>query len=140
MNELHQRGFHDVIFETDAQNIVYAIRHRNTGVSEFSSIIHKIKCMLSLNSGFEVKLIRRQANRIARTIARASLSWFCRHIFYSILSCINNLLYNETIRVSFCQKKKKEYRDQFDNLRIRDLSEISIKSRTYLRVSYRVRD
>jgi hypothetical protein len=59
MNELHQRGFHDVIFETYAQNIVYAIRHRNIGVSEFSSIIHKIKCMLSLNSGFEVKLIRR---------------------------------------------------------------------------------
>ncbi|GAU27143.1 hypothetical protein TSUD_104520 [Trifolium subterraneum] len=54
MKELQQqRGFKDVIFETDAQNIVYAFHHRNTGRSEFSSIIHKIKCILSLNSDFE---------------------------------------------------------------------------------------
>ncbi|CAJ2672830.1 unnamed protein product [Trifolium pratense] len=47
--ELHHRGFNNVIFETDAQNIVNAIHHRNIGVSEFSSIIHKIKSMLSNN-------------------------------------------------------------------------------------------
>jgi ribonuclease HI len=46
MKELQQRGFSNVIFETDAQNIVGAIRRRNIGVSEFSSIIHKIKCLL----------------------------------------------------------------------------------------------
>ncbi|MCI12862.1 cytochrome P450, partial [Trifolium medium] len=42
MKELQHRGFNSVIFETDALNIENAIRHRHTGVSEFSSIIHKI--------------------------------------------------------------------------------------------------
>jgi ribonuclease HI len=97
MKELQHRGFHDVIFETDAHNIVHALRRRNTGVSEFSSIIYKIKCMLSLNVGFEVKPIRRQANMIAHTIARAAISWSRRRIFDSILPCINNLLHNEMI-------------------------------------------
>jgi ribonuclease HI len=97
MKELQHRGFHDVIFETDAHNIVHALRRRNTGVSEFSSIIYKIKCMLSLNVGFEVKPIRRQANMIAHTIARAAISWSRRHIFDSVLPCINNLLHNEMV-------------------------------------------
>jgi hypothetical protein len=95
MKELQQRGFSNVIFETDAQNIVGAIRRRNIGVSEFSFIIHKIKCLLFLNPGFEVKPIRRQANMIAHTIARAALSWSRRPFFYLIPHCINNLLYNE---------------------------------------------
>jgi ribonuclease HI len=97
MKELQQRGFNDVIFETDAQNIVNATRHRTIGVSEFSSIIHKIKCMLSLNTGFEVKSIRRQANRVAHTLARAALSWSRSHVFDLIPLCIHNLLYNEMI-------------------------------------------
>jgi ribonuclease HI len=95
MKELQLRGFENVIFETDAQNVVYAIRRRTNGVSEFSSIIYKIKCMLSLFSGFEVKPIRRQANRIAHTIARAAPSWSSRHVFDLIPLCINNLLHNE---------------------------------------------
>jgi ribonuclease HI len=74
MTTLQLRGYNNVIFETDAQNIVGAIRSRKQGVSEFSTIINKIKCLLSLFPGFEVKLIRRQANRIAHTIARVALS------------------------------------------------------------------
>jgi ribonuclease HI len=97
MKELQQRGFNDVIFETDAQNIVNATRHRTIGVSEFSSIIHKIKCMLSLNTGFEVKSIRRQANRVAHTLARATLSWSRSHVFDLIPLCIHNFLHNEMI-------------------------------------------
>jgi hypothetical protein len=57
MKELQQRGFNNVIFETDAQIIIGAIRRRNTGASEFSFIINKIKYMLSLYSDFEVKSI-----------------------------------------------------------------------------------
>jgi ribonuclease HI len=97
MKELQQRGFNDVMFETDAQNLVNATRHRTIGVSEFSSIIHNIKCMLSLNTGFEVKSIRRQANRVAHTLARVTLSWSRSHVFDLIPLCIHNLLYNEMI-------------------------------------------
>jgi ribonuclease HI len=97
MQELQQRGFHNVIFETDAHNIVHAIRHRYNGESEFSSIINKIKCMLSSNLGFEVKPIRRQANMIAHSLARAAFSWPCRRFSDFIPSCINSLLVNEMI-------------------------------------------
>ncbi|KAK2383934.1 hypothetical protein QL285_071338 [Trifolium repens] len=97
MTTLQFRGYNDVIFETDAQNIVGAIRSRKQGISEFSVIINKIKCLLSLCSGFEVKLIRRQANRVAHTIARASLSWPRRHVFDVVPLCIHNLLSNEMI-------------------------------------------
>jgi ribonuclease HI len=97
MKELQQRGFHNVIFEIDAQVLVGAIKRQNIGVSEFSSIVSKIKCFLSLYSGFEVKPIRRQANRIAHTIARAALSWSRRHVFDLIPLCIHNLLSNEMI-------------------------------------------
>jgi ribonuclease HI len=97
MTTLQFRGYNDVIFETDAQNIVGAIRSRKQGISEFSVIINKIKCLLSLCPGFEVKLIRRQANRVAHTIARASLSWPRRHIFDVVPLCIHNLLSNEMI-------------------------------------------
>jgi hypothetical protein len=53
---------------------VCATRWQNTGVSEFSSIINNIKCILSLFPGFEVKPIRHQANRIAHIITRVALS------------------------------------------------------------------
>jgi hypothetical protein len=52
MTTLQLRGYNNVIFETDAQNIVGAIRSRKQGVSEFSTIINKIKCLLSLFPGF----------------------------------------------------------------------------------------
>jgi hypothetical protein len=97
MKELQQRGFNNVIFETDAQNLVGAIRRRSSGVSEFSTIVNKIKCMLSLFPGFEVKPIRRQANRVAHTIARAALFWSRRHIFDLIPIYIRNFLHNEMI-------------------------------------------
>ncbi|KAK2433837.1 hypothetical protein QL285_019052 [Trifolium repens] len=97
MSTLQLQGYTNVIFETDAHNIVNAIRSRKQGVSEFSVIINKIKRLLSLFSGFEVKPIRRQANRVAHTIARAALSWSSRHVFDVVPLCIHNLLANEMI-------------------------------------------
>jgi hypothetical protein len=76
-----------LIYETGGSNIV----------SEFSSIIRKIKCILSLFFGFERKPIRRQANKIAHTIASADLTWSRHHIFDLIPLCIYNLLNNEMI-------------------------------------------
>jgi hypothetical protein len=64
-------------------------------VSEFSSIISKIKCMLSMRNDFEVKSIRRQANMVAHTLARAAVSWPSRHTFNLIPPCIESLIYNE---------------------------------------------
>jgi hypothetical protein len=73
---------------------VNAICRRNTGVSEFSFVIHKIKCMLSENPGFEVKPIKRQANMVTHTLDRAAVSWARRHIFALISPCIDTYLHN----------------------------------------------
>jgi ribonuclease HI len=45
MKELQQRGYTNVNFETDSQNVVDAMHHIRFGVLEFSSLIRKIKCM-----------------------------------------------------------------------------------------------
>jgi ribonuclease HI len=74
MKELEQRGFTNVVFETDSKNVADAIHFMHIGVSKFSSIITKIKCILSLHSGFEVKSTKRQANMIAHIIVRGAIS------------------------------------------------------------------
>ncbi|KAK2441443.1 hypothetical protein QL285_012742 [Trifolium repens] len=90
MKELQQRGFNNAIFETNAHNIVGTICWRNTGVFKFSSIINKIKCLMSLYSDFAVKLIKHQANKITHTITRVTFSWPYRHVFESY--CIHHIL------------------------------------------------
>jgi hypothetical protein len=64
-------------------------------VSEFSSIIGKIKCILSIRNDFEVKSIRRQTNIVAHTLAKADVSWPIRHTFNLIPPGIESLIYNE---------------------------------------------
>jgi hypothetical protein len=51
--------------------------------------------MLSMRNDFEVKSIRRQANMVAHTLARAAVSWPSRHTFNLIPPCIESLIYNE---------------------------------------------
>ncbi|MCI19614.1 trypsin/chymotrypsin inhibitor, partial [Trifolium medium] len=80
MKEVEQRGLSNVIFETDSTSVREAIHGVHTGVSEFSIIINKIRCMLSLHPDFEVKSIRRQANMVAHTFAKAAVSWSSRYL------------------------------------------------------------
>ncbi|XP_045810309.1 uncharacterized protein LOC123904725 [Trifolium pratense] len=94
IKELHQRGYTNVTFETDSLNVVNTIYNMHSGVSEFSSIVCKIKCMLSNRCDFEVKSIKRQTNMVVHTLARAAISWPSRCIFELIPSCIEYLLYN----------------------------------------------
>jgi ribonuclease HI len=97
MKELQQRGYTIVIFETDSQNVANSIRHMQSEVSEFSSIIFQIRNMLSVSYDFEVESIKRQANMVAHTLARATISRPSRYIFEFIPLCIEQLLYNEMI-------------------------------------------
>jgi ribonuclease HI len=97
MNEMHQRGYTNVMIETDSQIVAEAINSSRTGVSEFSSIISKIKCMLSMRNDFEMKSIRRQATMVAHTLARAAVSWPSRCTFETLPLCITSILFNEMI-------------------------------------------
>jgi hypothetical protein len=103
----NKRGFTNVMIETDSKNMADTIHFMYSGMSKFSSIITKIKCILSLHSDFEVKSIKRQVNIIIHTITRAIISWSSRYLFKMIPPYIEQLLYNnEMMCVSSCQKNK----------------------------------
>jgi ribonuclease HI len=73
MKEVEHKGFTQVIFETNSKNVVDAIHNLRVGNSEFSSIICNIKNILSLNPNFVAKFVKRQANMVVHTLARAAI-------------------------------------------------------------------
>jgi hypothetical protein len=64
---------------------VDAISSNHSGVSEFSLLISHIQSLLSFNNYFEVKYVRRQANKVAHYLARAAFSMSRRRIFNRFL-------------------------------------------------------
>jgi ribonuclease HI len=97
MCEIIQRGFTQVIFESDSKVVVDAIHSRNVGVSEFCSIISSIQSLLLLYPNFEVKFVKRQANSVAHTLARAAYSKTSRYIYDLVPPGIHNILINEML-------------------------------------------
>jgi ribonuclease HI len=95
MEELSYRGLQSVIFESDSKQVVDAISSTQNGISEFSILIAHIQTLLSSHNYFEVKYIKRQANNVAHTLARAAYSMSRRCIFDSIPRCIETILSNE---------------------------------------------
>jgi ribonuclease HI len=92
-----QRGYSHVIFETDSKSVVDAIHHFRSGHSEFSFIVSNINNILSCNQNFMVKFVKRQANMVAHTLARAAISWSRRCTFETLPICITPLLNNEIL-------------------------------------------
>ncbi|GAU30833.1 hypothetical protein TSUD_267530 [Trifolium subterraneum] len=74
MEEARHRGPHRVQFESDSKVLVEAIHMKRRGNSEFLSIVHDILSLMSSFINFEVKCVRRQANLVAHTLARAANS------------------------------------------------------------------
>jgi ribonuclease HI len=80
LREMEQRGgkwnkgLSQVVFETDSKSVVDVVQHFCGSSSEFSSIIGHINNVLLLNPNFMVKFIKRQANMVAHTLARAAIS------------------------------------------------------------------
>ncbi|GAU50368.1 hypothetical protein TSUD_284660 [Trifolium subterraneum] len=74
MEEARHRGLDRVQFESDSKVLIEAIHMKRTGNSEFLSIVHDILSLMSSFINFEVKFVRRQANLIAHTLARAANS------------------------------------------------------------------
>jgi hypothetical protein len=62
------RGFRNFIFETDSKNVADAVHYSRSGVSEFSSLISKIKCLLSFHLRFKVKFVKRETNMVDHTL------------------------------------------------------------------------
>jgi nitrogenase subunit NifH len=66
---MEQQGANHVIFETDSKS-VDAIYNLHVGTSKFSPLICNKRVLLS-NTNFVVKFIKRQANMVVHTLARA---------------------------------------------------------------------
>ncbi|PNX94194.1 cytochrome p450 [Trifolium pratense] len=97
MKEMEHMGITHVIFETDSKSVVDATHTLRVGASEFSSLICNIQNVLLLNSYFMVKFIKRQANMVAHTLARAAISWPSRCTIEMLPLCITSFLNNEMI-------------------------------------------
>ncbi|GAU30519.1 hypothetical protein TSUD_65290 [Trifolium subterraneum] len=95
MEEARHRGLDRVQFESDSKVLVEVIHMQRRGNSEFLSIVHDILSLMSSFINFEVKFVRRQANLVAHTLARAANFWASFHRFENIPFCIEHLVFNE---------------------------------------------
>jgi ribonuclease HI len=90
-----RNGWNCVVFESDSQTLVHSVVTNNDGISEFCAIVSSIKDKLSMLSNFEVKFVRRQANMVAHSLARAGISWASHRFIDVIPPCIEPLVINE---------------------------------------------
>jgi ribonuclease HI len=95
MEEMMERGISFVTFESDSKLVVDAISSKQVGLSEFSTLIAHIQNLLRMNNYFEVKYVKRQANKVVHSLARAAFSMSRRCIFDSVPRCIETQLINE---------------------------------------------
>ncbi|XP_058741502.1 uncharacterized protein LOC131613882 [Vicia villosa] len=84
-----------VSFESDSQIVTQAIHSNRKSDSEFYLIIESIRSLLLSFPNFEVKFVKRQANSVAHSLARAANSWARRSMLVSISHCIEHILINE---------------------------------------------
>jgi hypothetical protein len=92
----HQQLTIYVVFKL-IKSVVDVIHHRRGGCSKFSFLVNNIINILSCNQNFKVKFVKRQANMVAHTLARAAMSWSRRCTFELSPICITTLLHNKMI-------------------------------------------
>jgi hypothetical protein len=97
MRAMEQHAVTRVIFETDSKSVVDAIHNLHGGTSEFSYLICNIKHILLSKPNFVVKFIKRQANMVAHTLAKAASSWSRCCTFETLPLCITAILNNEML-------------------------------------------
>jgi len=88
-------GYQTVTFESDCRFVVNAVNTSQVPLNEVGNIISSCRELLSFQSHFSVKFVRRQTNEVAHSIARASLSYPRPHIFNDVPSYLYHLIMNE---------------------------------------------
>ncbi|GAU12879.1 hypothetical protein TSUD_73660 [Trifolium subterraneum] len=86
MEEARHRGLNRVQFESDSKVLIEVIHMKRRGNSEFLSIVHDIISLMSSFINFEVKFVKRQANLVAHTLARAANASIGLRIFPFVLN------------------------------------------------------
>ncbi|XP_073271498.1 uncharacterized protein [Primulina huaijiensis] len=81
----------DVIFETDSKTVVNAITLENVDYTEFGSITSCCQ-ILDAHPSFKIQHVRRQANMMAHSFARAAISYANLFIALHLLDIIYNFI------------------------------------------------
>jgi ribonuclease HI len=92
---LGNRGLTDVSIELDCKQVVDGISNNIGTNSEFGAILRSCKVSLSFFPNFKISYVRRQANNVAHSLARASLSYDSSHCHDHMPSCIEYIVMNE---------------------------------------------
>jgi len=83
-------------FEVDSKTVVDYIYGKQIGVSDFSAIItHCVHLLCTDLMNSHVSFIRRQANEVAHSFAKAALSEASFCDYYHIPTCIESIIINE---------------------------------------------
>lgn len=85
------------VIEWGYSSIVNAISNNKADNSELGIIISQCRDLLLRFSSCQVSFIRRQANSVAHSLARASRFYANPHVFDYIPYCIANLISNDMI-------------------------------------------
>ena len=106
MDWVHLLQLGTVDFEMDAKRVVDSINYSHTDVTEYGNIISNCKTLFSqFYENSCVEFVRRQANEVAHSLAKAALSSASSQILVTIPNCIEHILFNEMQLIYSSQKK-----------------------------------
>ncbi|GAU20068.1 hypothetical protein TSUD_381600 [Trifolium subterraneum] len=89
-------GFERVLFESDCQQVVNALRNDYLYANELGTLLSTCNSLLISNVDYNVAYVRRQANRVAHNLARTSLFQSSPNVHhYFPPSCISSIILNE---------------------------------------------
>ncbi|GAU43282.1 hypothetical protein TSUD_36320 [Trifolium subterraneum] len=89
-------GFERVLFESDCQQVVNALRNDYLYANELGTLLSTCSSLLISNVNYNVAYVRRQTNRVAHNLVRASLFQSNSNVHhYFPPSCISSIILNE---------------------------------------------
>jgi len=89
------KAFHHVMFETDSKILVDLLKSTNPPINEIGDLVSECKTLLLSNPDYVVSFVRKQANKVAHSIARATLSHPSPHVFREAPTTLYSLILNE---------------------------------------------
>lgn len=75
--------------------MVDSLNMHTIGLSNFHVILAKCRVNLSIIPNSKVSFVRRQANQVAHSLARASTFYACNHVLNIVPTCTTSLIRNE---------------------------------------------
>ncbi|KAK2401271.1 hypothetical protein QL285_050877 [Trifolium repens] len=95
-------GFERVIFESDCQQVVNTLHKDCLYVNEVGTLLSTCSSFLISNANYNIAYVRRQANRVAHNLARASLFQSSPSVYHFYPpDCISSIILNKIQWVHF---------------------------------------